>query len=393
MRVLVHAASLASAGGLSVALNFLREAAAAPNVDIHAVVPGGVGYEALTSPSLRLTTLSRLERSAIARPVLEHVVLPRLARQFRAEAVFAMGNIALPLDLPQLLLFHWAYAVYPEAEVWRRMRPGARMRRRLRRVAFEHRLRYATAVAVQTETVRIRFQGHYRDAPPLFVVPNAVPEAYRTAGATGAAVGSDERGTSTRIRETRRRPRRFLCFTRYYVHKNLEVLLAVGERLRERELPLCIVLTISPNQDRRAAKLLREIERRRLGDWIVNHGPVEQDAIASLYEDADALLLPTLLESFSGTYVEAMAFGKPILTSDRDFARDVCGEAAAYFDPTDPEAIVAAMTGLARSPRRVDSLVEAGRRRLSGMPGWRSVTRTYLDLLAGLAHGRVGGPA
>ena len=31
--------------------------------------------------------------------------------------------------------------------------------------------------------------------------------------------------------------------------------------------------------------------------------------------------MPTLLESFSGTYVESMYFEKPILTSDLDFAK------------------------------------------------------------------------
>ena len=51
------------------------------------------------------------------------------------------------------------------------------------------------------------------------------------------------------------------------------------------------------------------------------------------------MILPTLLESFSATYIEAMFHGKTILTSDLDFARDVCGEAAFYFDPLNPQSI------------------------------------------------------
>jgi len=65
--------------------------------------------------------------------------------------------------------------------------------------------------------------------------------------------------------------------------------------------------------------------------------------VPSLYAQSDALLMPTLLESFSGTYVEAMFHKIVILTSKLDFAEDVCGESAFYFDPTSPEDILASI--------------------------------------------------
>lgn len=373
VRLFVYAGSLASGGGLSVGFNFLREAADLTGIEIHAVVPRGVGYEHLQSGSLRLTVLSRACRSPVVRPFVERFLLPRLARRFRADVVFSMGNIALSVALPQLLLFHWSYAVYPDNAAWRRMSIQERMWRRLRLMAFQYQLKHATAVAVQTETVRARFRRIY-GAKQLFVVPNAVPEeflkqtgpAYRSAGET-------------------RRPRTFLCFTRYYVHKNLEVLLAVGELIRLNRLPFAITVTIAADQHWRARDFLSEVDRRGLGSYIINRGPVDRSDIEALYEKSDALLLPTLLESFSGTYLEAMAFGKPILTSDRDFARDVCGDAAVYFEPLDAESILRAMIALHRSPELVASLTEKGFARLRGMPGWRTVARIYLHLLTKIA--------
>ena len=58
-----------------------------------------------------------------------------------------------------------------------------------------------------------------------------------------------------------------------------------------------------------------------------------------LYKQVDGMIMPTLLESFSATYIDSMALGVPIFTSDRDFARDVCGDAAWYFDPLNAESI------------------------------------------------------
>jgi glycosyltransferase involved in cell wall biosynthesis len=58
------------------------------------------------------------------------------------------------------------------------------------------------------------------------------------------------------------------------------------------------------------------------------------------------LFLPTLLESFGNIYLEAMSLGVPILTSDRDFARWVCGESALFFDPLSAYSIVESIKNL-----------------------------------------------
>ncbi len=85
--------------------------------------------------------------------------------------------------------------------------------------------------------------------------------------------------------------------------------------------------------------------------------------MAEYYLACNALLLPTLLESFSGTYLEAMHFGRPILTSNLDFARDVCDDAALYFDPWDPVAIKDAILKLKDDASLQTELV------CRGMPG------------------------
>jgi glycosyltransferase involved in cell wall biosynthesis len=47
-----------------------------------------------------------------------------------------------------------------------------------------------------------------------------------------------------------------------------------------------------------------------------------------------------------------MHLGTPILTSDLDFAREVCGEAAVYFSPWDPDAMATAIERLRDEPGR-----------------------------------------
>jgi glycosyltransferase involved in cell wall biosynthesis len=58
-----------------------------------------------------------------------------------------------------------------------------------------------------------------------------------------------------------------------------------------------------------------------------------------------------------------MRFNLPILTSDMDFARCVCGDAALFFDPRDVDDICAAIARLKNSGDLQQQLSSAGRKR------------------------------
>ena len=119
-----------------------------------------------------------------------------------------------------------------------------------------------------------------------------------------------------------------------------------------------------------------------LSDQLVNLGPVEQGLLGALYAQVDAVVLPTLLESFSGVYVEAMTLGVPIITSDRDFARVVCGDAAVCVDPTNPGEIAAAIADLVRDPGRRRDLIEKGKARTAGFgKSWNDCAAAMLAAL------------
>ena len=178
-----------------------------------------------------------------------------------------------------------------------------------------------------------------------------------------------------------------LCLTRYYAHKNLEALadlfLHHGAALRD----VVILLTIEAGHHPFARRLIGRLSDARLRDRLINVGPIDQSALAGYYTHCDGLILPTLLESFSGTYLEAMQFGRPILTSDLDFARDVCGPAAIYFDPNDPAAIRDAILALKGSPLMRDTLIAAGSERMQTFfRNWDTIVADAIRELEGLVR-------
>jgi glycosyltransferase involved in cell wall biosynthesis len=173
-----------------------------------------------------------------------------------------------------------------------------------------------------------------------------------------------------------------LTVSRYYPHKNLE---AVVDALESFEYLIPGVEwwhTVEHSHGLGAMRLLWRISNGESGRRIRKLGEVPQSELPEIYSQASAVILPTLMESFSGVYPEAMFFGKPILTSDRDFAREVCGPAALYFNPRNPLEIAEAIARLRNSPELAEALVANGRQRLTKISSsWDSVAGVILDRL------------
>jgi len=92
------------------------------------------------------------------------------------------------------------------------------------------------------------------------------------------------------------------------------------------------------------------------------------------------MFLPTLLECFSASYVEAMKMKKPIITSDMGFARTVCDDAAIYFDPMDANDITAKIIKLVLSVELQNKLIETGLERLKMFGTAKERAKHYLDI-------------
>jgi len=97
------------------------------------------------------------------------------------------------------------------------------------------------------------------------------------------------------------------------------------------------------------------------------------------------LLMPSLIETVGLPYLEAMHFGRPIPTSDLDFAHDVCGDAASYFDPWDPDAIAASVSRFAADPGLRARLAAASSARArSERSSWDEITRRIVDAISAI---------
>jgi glycosyltransferase involved in cell wall biosynthesis len=92
-----------------------------------------------------------------------------------------------------------------------------------------------------------------------------------------------------------------------------------------------------------------------------------------------------LHEGFGFPILEAMAAGRPVVTSDRGAMREVAGDAALLVDPEDPRSIADAMGRLWRGPELAEDLARRGRIRCREWTWDRTAEETikvYDDVLA-----------
>ncbi len=131
-----------------------------------------------------------------------------------------------------------------------------------------------------------------------------------------------------------------------------------------------------------AAELRRQIGAAGLEGNIRLHGRVSDSELAQRYRAAH-LLAVLSYEGFGIVYLEAMAFGLPVLASIHGGAGEIVdsGVNGLLVEPADADGIAAHLSALAGDRARLAALGRSARRRYAAHPRWEdsaAAVRAYL---------------
>ncbi|MDB4735897.1 glycosyltransferase, partial [Akkermansiaceae bacterium] len=174
---------------------------------------------------------------------------------------------------------------------------------------------------------------------------------------------------------------RMLTLSAWYPHKNLSIIPKVLDILIKKGYKNIIFVVTLPRIDEEKLNLADKYEGQ-----LINIGPVKVEDGASIYQECDAMFLPTLLECFSASYAEAMKLNKPIITSDMGFAHTVCKDAALYVNPMDQNDIAAKIIELSKSDELQQALVRNGVKRLQTFGTSRDRAQRYIQICQSLVN-------
>jgi len=214
-------------------------------------------------------------------------------------------------------------------------------------------LNRADSVVTVSETTAALIRERRLTDRPITVVPNA----------------ADELGVPV-LPRARPEGHRLVYMGSYMPYKNVDTLVRAVAALPDHELHL--MSRISSGE---RARLTRLAPQARL----VFHDGATDAAYAELLAGATALVTASRAEGFGIPLVEAMRLGTPVVVSDIPIFREIGGDAALFFDPGNPEALVAALWALERPgewERRSEASVA-----IAARYNWASSAERLLDLM------------
>lgn len=268
---------------------------------------------------------------------------------------------------PHLMGYAIPHYVYPESPYFKTLSLKETLKFKVKRLLQRHYIKKnAGYYHVETEDVKNRLAG-FAGVPArrIHVVTAALNPVYYNRAITGKEIVLEPRSDGEV---------RMISISGLSAHKNLQIIKQVIPILEKKyKLNARFILTIPDS--------LYQAGFRGMDDHIINVGPVSIESCPSLYEQADFVFLPTLLECFSALYLEGMYLGKPVLTSDLSFSHAICQDAALYFDPLSAEDIAAKIFAISTDHTLRKRIIEAGNRHIHDFPASEGRTEKYLEII------------
>ena len=268
----------------------------------------------------------------------------------------------------QIIGYNLPLYIYAESPFLREQSLYRKLKRQLKKqLHFYYFKRDADYYVVQTDDVNQRVRQAL-DTDQVLTVTNTASSYYTDWTAYPPKLPPKAKGTF-----------RFITISSYYPHKNLELIPEVLRELQIRGITQVEFVLTLKEQD----------FQTHIGaqPGIINVGPVRPEACPSLYQECDALFLPTLAECFSASYPEAMSMEKPIVTTDLGFARSICGEAALFYEAKNARAAAEQIERLIHDQALQKDLITKGKEQLKAFDTPRERAEKYLALCEKLGKG------
>lgn len=397
MKIVLNAASAKMGGAVSYLTNLLRN-----------LPPGQSEYQFFVYlPSETARGLTDLPANIKLCPVpneniggwkrvwWEQITLRHLLRRLKVDMLFSTANFAMfRCPVKQILLVRNARyfsQIYQQTFL---PRHGLKMRIafRLRRWMICQSVKSADFVMTPTQAMLDELRQYVE-----------VPDSKALVNPYGVEL-PETRGSKpvTRVRGYASLPQRaisVLFVSLYSEHKNLATLLKAMPLLnKDGRGKFLLRTTVDPAWEGGAWTVTHQDDialscRPDVAPWVEFLGPLGKENILQLYREGDVFVFPSLCESFGHPMAEAMAHGLSIVAADTPVNREVCGEAAIYFSPLEPDRLVDAVLRVAADRHLWDRLSTEGRRRVRESFRWdKHVRRIFQVVENGDAHNVLQSP-
>ncbi|MGG6293729.1 glycosyltransferase family 4 protein [Leptolyngbya sp. AN02str] len=157
----------------------------------------------------------------------------------------------------------------------------------------------------------------------------------------------------------------FLFVGHLVERKGLLLLLQACHKVRDQGIHDFTLLVVGDGEQRQEAEVF--IQDQGLEEQVKLLGKLDYSHLGDYFQSVDALILPTLEDTWGMVVLEALLFGKPILCSKWAGSSELItdGENGYVFDPRDPEQLAQLMSSLIQHPDQIKAMSEKAKQTMS----------------------------
>lgn len=219
----------------------------------------------------------------------------------------------------EVMRFTNPWVTHPNKYSWSTMSFLPKLKQWLYCLNQKRLMKAAYAFVTQTETTKkgiMRITG--KPTEKVCVVNNVLPGVFKTMDNT-PIVEDDWINVA--------------CVGAPVPHKNMDIIPDVIDELAKIGIKNVRFHTTIPVDNPMMAKVVDRCAELGYKERLINHGRVSQKELGEMYRRCQFCFLPTLLEVFSASTVEAMYFNLPIIATDFPFNTEVLADACLYYEP------------------------------------------------------------
>lgn len=173
-------------------------------------------------------------------------------------------------------------------------------------------------------------------------------------------------------------------------HKNLEiipkVLNVLDKKYNVRNIRFHTTLPYDSGVWKRITNGLSVYQKE---DCVVNHGNMRLTELAELYRCCQFCFLPSVLETFSASVIEAMYFDLKTVASDLPFNNEVMQDACIYFKPMDAKSAAKQIAKIINDKDLQKDLSTKMKERLNNYTDFRKYYDDTVDFLVKVGSGKL----
>lgn len=226
----------------------------------------------------------------------------------------------------EVIRFANAWSTNPNKYAWKTLPINNKIWIKLHNILERSLLRRAKYIITQTKSVK---QGLHRvtrlPENRIKVVPNVLPATFLKTNTSNFNTNNSEWIDVAAIGGQ-------------MPHKNFEIIPEVLKILDTQFfLKNFRFHTTLPEDSDVWKRIKANLSKYKLEKNVVNHGSVGLTELSDIYGHCVYSFLPSVLETFSASTIEAMYFDLKIVATDLSFNREVLGDTAYYYEPLNPE--------------------------------------------------------